>query len=152
MSSIFCCRCFRALKLYDKFSQLELEVLRQKDQQRLRQLQQTLADLEQKEKQLASDRLQRDTHSNGLTLGQSALTNIPQVIFSSHKFWMGIRFFWLFFVLLNYKPKPNPKMHLAFFLFYKQIYPDLLILKSFHSDESVCTDTKWFMTFKNKEK
>ncbi|XP_042613812.1 A-kinase anchor protein 9-like isoform X2 [Cyprinus carpio] len=57
---------------------LELEVLRQKDQQRLRQLQQTLADLEQKEKQLTSDRLQRDTHSNGLTLGQSALTNIPQ--------------------------------------------------------------------------
>ncbi|XP_016364291.1 A-kinase anchor protein 9-like [Sinocyclocheilus rhinocerous] len=57
---------------------LELEVLRQKDQQRLRQLQQTLADLEQKEKQLASDRLQRDTHSNGLTFGQNALTNIPQ--------------------------------------------------------------------------
>ncbi|XP_059416733.1 pericentrin-like [Carassius carassius] len=57
---------------------LELEVLRQKDQQQLRQLQQTLADLEQKEKQLASDRLQRDTHSSGLTWGQSALTNIPQ--------------------------------------------------------------------------
>ncbi|XP_026069961.1 pericentrin isoform X2 [Carassius auratus] len=57
---------------------LELEVLRQKDQQQLRQLQQTLADLEQKEKQLASDRLQRDTHSSGLTRGQSALTNIPQ--------------------------------------------------------------------------
>uniref|UniRef100_A0A671TA48 Pericentrin-like n=1 Tax=Sinocyclocheilus anshuiensis TaxID=1608454 RepID=A0A671TA48_9TELE len=57
---------------------LELEVLRQKDQQRLRQLQQTLADLKQKEKQLTSDRLQRDTHANGLTFGQNALTNIPQ--------------------------------------------------------------------------
>uniref|UniRef100_A0A672NN85 Pericentrin-like n=1 Tax=Sinocyclocheilus grahami TaxID=75366 RepID=A0A672NN85_SINGR len=57
---------------------LELEVLRQKDQQRLRQLQQTLADLKQKEKQLTSDRLQRDMHSNGLTFGQNALTNIPQ--------------------------------------------------------------------------
>uniref|UniRef100_A0A673GK30 Pericentrin-like n=1 Tax=Sinocyclocheilus rhinocerous TaxID=307959 RepID=A0A673GK30_9TELE len=57
---------------------LELEVLREKDQQRLRQLQQTLADLEHKEKRLTSERLQRETHSNGLTLGQNALTNISQ--------------------------------------------------------------------------
>ncbi|XP_043097699.1 pericentrin isoform X2 [Puntigrus tetrazona] len=64
---------------------LELEVLREKDQQRLRQLQQTLADLERKEKRLTSDRLQRDTHSNGLTLGQNALTNISQDSTSSSK-------------------------------------------------------------------
>ncbi|XP_058634114.1 pericentrin isoform X4 [Onychostoma macrolepis] len=57
---------------------VELEVLREKDQQRLRQLQQTLADLEHEEKRLTSERLQRDTHSNGLTLGQNALTNISQ--------------------------------------------------------------------------
>uniref|UniRef100_A0A671KT57 Pericentrin-like n=1 Tax=Sinocyclocheilus anshuiensis TaxID=1608454 RepID=A0A671KT57_9TELE len=57
---------------------LELEVLREKDQQRLRQLQQTLADLEHKEKRLTSECLQRETHSNGLTLGQNALSNISQ--------------------------------------------------------------------------
>ncbi|XP_059427488.1 pericentrin isoform X2 [Carassius carassius] len=57
---------------------LELEVLREKDQQRLRQLQQTLADLEHKEKQLTSERLQRETHSSGLTFSQNALTNISQ--------------------------------------------------------------------------
>ncbi|KAK2888943.1 hypothetical protein Q8A67_014318 [Cirrhinus molitorella] len=57
---------------------LELEVLRQKDQQRLRQLQQTLADLEHKEKRLTSERLQRDTHSNGMNLGLNALTSISQ--------------------------------------------------------------------------
>uniref|UniRef100_A0A9J7XTJ4 Pericentrin n=1 Tax=Cyprinus carpio carpio TaxID=630221 RepID=A0A9J7XTJ4_CYPCA len=57
---------------------LELEVLREKDQQRLRQLQQTLADLEHKEKRLTSECLQRETHSNGLTFGQNALTNISQ--------------------------------------------------------------------------
>ncbi len=77
-------------------------MLREKDQQRLRQLQQTLADLEHKEKWLTSERLQRDTHSNGLTLGQNALTNISQVTFSSPK--------------LNYKPKPNTKMHSAGFV------------------------------------
>ncbi len=85
----------RALTLFDQLSQMELEVLREKDQQRLRQLQQTLADLEHKEKWFTSERLQRDTHSNGLTLGQNALTNISQVTFSSPK--------------LNYKPKPNTK-------------------------------------------
>ncbi|KAK7154978.1 hypothetical protein R3I93_009814 [Phoxinus phoxinus] len=53
---------------------MELELLRQKDQQRLRQLQQTLADLEQEEKRLTSERLQRDTHSNGL----NTLANISQ--------------------------------------------------------------------------
>lgn len=53
--------------------------MRQKDQQRLRQLQQTLADLEQEEKQLTSERLQRDTHSNGLTFAQNTLANISQV-------------------------------------------------------------------------
>ncbi|CAM4621314.1 unnamed protein product [Leuciscus chuanchicus] len=57
---------------------MELELLRQKDQQRLRQLQQTLADLEQEEKQLTSERLQRDTHSNGLTFTQNTLANISQ--------------------------------------------------------------------------
>ncbi|KTF88214.1 hypothetical protein cypCar_00010608 [Cyprinus carpio] len=62
----------------EKQEQLELEVLREKDQQRLRQLQQTLADLEHKEKRLTSECLQRETHSNGLTFGQNALTNISQ--------------------------------------------------------------------------
>ncbi|XP_052414451.1 pericentrin isoform X6 [Carassius gibelio] len=57
---------------------LELEVLREKDQQRLRQLQQTLADLEHKEKRLTSERLQRETHSSGQTFSQNALTNISQ--------------------------------------------------------------------------
>ncbi|KAI2663332.1 Pericentrin [Labeo rohita] len=57
---------------------LELEVLRQKDQQRLRQLQQTLADLEHKEKRLTSERLQRETHSDCLAFGQNGLTNISQ--------------------------------------------------------------------------
>ncbi|XP_017559158.2 pericentrin isoform X1 [Pygocentrus nattereri] len=41
---------------------LELEVLRERDQQRLRQLQQTLADLEQQEKRLTSEHLHRDVH------------------------------------------------------------------------------------------
>ncbi|XP_051752168.1 pericentrin [Ctenopharyngodon idella] len=57
---------------------LEMELLRQKDQQRLRQLQQTLADLEREEKQLTSERLQRNTHSNGLTFDQNTLVNISQ--------------------------------------------------------------------------
>ncbi|XP_067315268.1 pericentrin isoform X2 [Pseudorasbora parva] len=57
---------------------LELELLRQKDQQRLRQLQQTLADLEQEEKQLTSERLHRETHTNCLTFAQNTLTNISQ--------------------------------------------------------------------------
>ncbi|XP_077055534.1 pericentrin isoform X6 [Siphateles boraxobius] len=57
---------------------MELELLRQKDQQRLRQLQQTVADLEQEEKRLTSERLQRDTHSNGLTFAQNTLANISQ--------------------------------------------------------------------------
>ncbi|XP_056122998.1 pericentrin isoform X2 [Rhinichthys klamathensis goyatoka] len=57
---------------------MELELLRQKDQQRLRQLQQTLADLEQEEKRLTSERLQRDTHSNRLTFAQNTLANISQ--------------------------------------------------------------------------
>lgn len=43
--------------------QLELEALRERDQQRLRQLQQTLADLEQQEKRLTSERLRRDLHT-----------------------------------------------------------------------------------------
>ncbi|XP_058258622.1 pericentrin isoform X2 [Hemibagrus wyckioides] len=42
---------------------LELETLRERDQQRLRQLQQTLADLEQQEKRLTSERLHRDLHT-----------------------------------------------------------------------------------------
>ncbi|KAL6455980.1 hypothetical protein MHYP_G00358310 [Metynnis hypsauchen] len=42
---------------------LELEVLRERDQQRLRQLQQTLADLEQQEKHLTSEHLHRDVHT-----------------------------------------------------------------------------------------
>ncbi|XP_072539723.1 pericentrin isoform X2 [Salminus brasiliensis] len=41
---------------------LELEVLREQDQQRLRQLQQTLADLEQQEKRLTAEHLHRDSH------------------------------------------------------------------------------------------
>ncbi|ROL41764.1 Pericentrin [Anabarilius grahami] len=57
---------------------LEMELLRQKDQQRLRQLQQTLADLEREEKQLTSERLQRNTHSSGLTFDQNTLVNISQ--------------------------------------------------------------------------
>ncbi|XP_048056654.1 pericentrin isoform X5 [Megalobrama amblycephala] len=57
---------------------LEMELLRQKDQQRLRQLQQTLADLEREEKQLTSERLQRNTHSNGLTFDQNTLVHISQ--------------------------------------------------------------------------
>ncbi|MCI4375904.1 hypothetical protein PGIGA_G00114810 [Pangasianodon gigas] len=46
---------------------LELEALRERDQQRLRQLQQTLADLEQQEKQLTSERLHRDLHTTDST-------------------------------------------------------------------------------------
>ncbi|XP_053353815.1 pericentrin isoform X3 [Clarias gariepinus] len=46
---------------------LELETLRERDQQRLRRLQQTLADLEQQEKQLTSERLQRDLHTTNST-------------------------------------------------------------------------------------
>ncbi|KAF4080235.1 hypothetical protein AMELA_G00168080 [Ameiurus melas] len=41
---------------------LELEALRERDQQRLRQLQQTLADLEQQEKRLTSESLHGDLH------------------------------------------------------------------------------------------
>ncbi|KAG1942369.1 pericentrin [Pimephales promelas] len=63
---------------------MELELLRQKDQQRLRQLQQTLADLEQEEKRLTSERVRRDTHSNGLTFTQNTLANIPQDSTSSN--------------------------------------------------------------------
>ncbi len=167
---------------------MELEVLREKDQQRLRQLQQTLADLEHKEKRLTSERLQRDTHSNGLTLGKNALTNISQVTFSSPKF--CYRHVWL--VLLNYKPKPNPKTHSAgfvlqanfLFIYYlshrywtitlgvnelfnadkskfkvtitadhiANITQSNLFSQALRRDESVCTDTKWIMTFKIKEK
>lgn len=47
--------------------QLELEVLRERDQQRLRQLQQTLEDLEQQEKRLTSERLHRDLHTTDST-------------------------------------------------------------------------------------
>lgn len=47
--------------------QLELEALRERDQQRLRQLQQTLADLEQEEKRLTSERLHRDLHTTDST-------------------------------------------------------------------------------------
>ncbi|XP_053085782.1 pericentrin isoform X3 [Pangasianodon hypophthalmus] len=46
---------------------LELEALRERDQQRLRQLQQTLADLEQQEKRLTSERLHRDLHTTDST-------------------------------------------------------------------------------------
>ncbi|KAK3575590.1 hypothetical protein QTP86_030993 [Hemibagrus guttatus] len=46
---------------------LELEALRERDQQRLRQLQQTLADLEQQEKRLTSERLQRDLYTTDST-------------------------------------------------------------------------------------
>ncbi|XP_053540107.1 pericentrin isoform X5 [Ictalurus punctatus] len=46
---------------------LELEALRERDQQRLRQLQQTLADLEQEEKRLTSERLHRDLHTTDST-------------------------------------------------------------------------------------
>ncbi|XP_056315576.1 pericentrin [Danio aesculapii] len=53
---------------------LELELLHQKDQQKLKQLQQTLTDLEKEEKRLTSERLQRETHSNAL----NKLTNISQ--------------------------------------------------------------------------
>ncbi|XP_073808702.1 pericentrin isoform X4 [Danio rerio] len=53
---------------------LELELLHQKDQQRLKQLQQTLTDLEREEKRLTSERLQRETHSNAL----NKHTNISQ--------------------------------------------------------------------------
>ncbi|XP_056606327.1 pericentrin isoform X2 [Triplophysa dalaica] len=45
----------------EKLSQLEL--VRQKDQQRLKQLQQTLTDLEKEEKQLTSERQQRNTNN-----------------------------------------------------------------------------------------
>ncbi|XP_057193432.1 pericentrin isoform X3 [Triplophysa rosa] len=41
---------------------LQLELVRQKDQQRLKQLQQTLTDLEKEEKQLTSERQQRNTN------------------------------------------------------------------------------------------
>lgn len=47
--------------------QVELEALRERDQQRLRQLQQTLADLEQQEKRLTSERLHRDLHTTDST-------------------------------------------------------------------------------------
>lgn len=63
-----------------------MELLRQKDQQRLRELQQTLADLEREEKQLTSERLQRNTHSNGLTFDQNTLVHISQVTFCIPKF------------------------------------------------------------------
>ncbi|XP_053494141.1 pericentrin isoform X2 [Ictalurus furcatus] len=46
---------------------LELGALRERDQQRLRQLQQTLADLEQQEKRLTSERLHRDLHTTDST-------------------------------------------------------------------------------------
>ncbi|XP_049335113.1 pericentrin isoform X2 [Astyanax mexicanus] len=42
---------------------LELEVLRERDQQHLRQLQQTLADLGPQEKRLTADHLHRDSHN-----------------------------------------------------------------------------------------
>ncbi|XP_051562982.1 pericentrin isoform X2 [Myxocyprinus asiaticus] len=67
---------------------LELELLRQRDQQRLKQLQQTLAHLEQEEKRLTSERLQRDTHTNGLNLAQNTLTNHSQDSTSSTPFVM----------------------------------------------------------------
>lgn len=41
--------------------------MRERDQQRLRQLQQTLADLEQQEKQMTSERLHRDLHATDST-------------------------------------------------------------------------------------
>ncbi|XP_051568974.1 pericentrin-like [Myxocyprinus asiaticus] len=49
---------------------LELELLHQRDQQRLKQL--------QEEKQLVSERLQRETHSNGLNLTQNILKKQSQ--------------------------------------------------------------------------
>ncbi|XP_051985694.1 pericentrin [Xyrauchen texanus] len=67
---------------------LELELLRQRDQQRLKHLQQTLADLEQEEKQLTSEHLQRETHTNGLNLAQKTLTNHSQDSTSSTPFLM----------------------------------------------------------------
>lgn len=100
-----------------------MELLRQKDQQRLRQLQQTLADLEREEKQLTSERLQRNTHSNGLTFDQNTLVNISQVMFFIPKFGMAIEYqrWCVRPVLSNYKPKPNS---------------NILILTGFHSDGS----------------
>ncbi|XP_062853797.1 pericentrin [Trichomycterus rosablanca] len=47
---------------------LELEALRERDQQRLKQLQQTLADLEHQEKQLTSERLHRELHTTDSTI------------------------------------------------------------------------------------
>ncbi|XP_051997412.1 pericentrin-like [Xyrauchen texanus] len=49
---------------------LELELLRQRDQQRLKQL--------QEEKRLTSERLQRETHSNGLNVTQNILKKQSQ--------------------------------------------------------------------------
>ncbi|XP_066518729.1 pericentrin isoform X2 [Hoplias malabaricus] len=57
---------------------LELEVLRERDQQRLRQLQQTLSDLEHQEKRLTSEHLQRDlsTTENAHSMNLTRLTNL----------------------------------------------------------------------------
>ncbi|XP_065096299.1 pericentrin isoform X2 [Paramisgurnus dabryanus] len=60
---------------------LQLELLRQKDQQKLKQLQQTLADLKQEEKQLTSERLKRDTlQSNTHTNTQDSTSSSSSLI------------------------------------------------------------------------
>ncbi|XP_055068411.2 pericentrin isoform X2 [Misgurnus anguillicaudatus] len=60
---------------------LQLELLRQKDQQRLKQLQQTVADLEQEEKRLTSERLKRDTlQSNTHTNTQDSTSSTSSLI------------------------------------------------------------------------